>query len=632
MESSNLQVLKQYWGHDGFRPLQEDIINSVYEGNDTLALLPTGGGKSICYQVPGIRLGGLTIVISPLIALMLDQVEALKKKGIKALVVHSGMTHEQIDITLDNAAYGDFKFLYIAPERIKTEMFKMRVGKMPIKLIAVDEAHCISQWGYDFRPAYREILKLRELLPEVPVIALTATATEKVSDDICQQLQLKDVAVFRSSYLRSNLIYKVEKTARKEAALERILKPNVSSIVYTRSRLLCKQLHNKLNDLGYNTCYYHAGLAFEVRSKIQADWIAGNKNVIVATNAFGMGIDKADVRQVIHMSTPDNLEAYVQEAGRAGRDGELSEAILLVTTNESLEARKKIIESYPPKTIISNIYLALCNHFRIAMGVGIDEVFAIRPLEFCKKYNFKLATFYHAIGLLQSNNYLTLSEGFSKPSTVHFKVEGKVLYDFQIRHNKLDNIIKLILRHHGGAFDKPVRINESKIAKALNISIVNVENQLKELVKYEIIDYKPKNILPTIRFEQDRINEQFLRLDPDTYENRLSDDTARLNAIVNYYQNDQCRQQSILSYFGEDGEKCGICDVCDPKERAARTMTAKTLPDKIKEVLNQEVMTIDELIKMLPEEKGIDVVQYVRKSADEGIISYADGMKLIWNK
>lgn len=632
MESGNLQVLKQYWGHDGFRPLQEDIINSVYEGNDTLALLPTGGGKSICYQVPGLRLGGLTIVISPLIALMLDQADALKRKGIKALVVHSGMTHEQIDISLDNAVYGDFKFLYIAPERIKTDMFKMRVTKMPVNLIAVDEAHCISQWGYDFRPAYREIIKLRELLPNTPIIALTATATEKVSADICTQLQLKNQKIFKASYLRSNLVYKVVNTERKEAELERLLKPNVSSIIYTRSRLMCKQLHTKLSDLGYNSCYYHAGLTFETRSKIQAEWISGEKNVIVATNAFGMGIDKPNVRQVIHMSTPENLEAYVQEAGRAGRDGHLSEAILLVTSGESLEARKKIFESYPDKKLISNVYLALCNHFRIAMGVGLDEIFTVRPLEFCKKYNFNVASFYHAIRILQANNYLSMSDGFAIPSTIHFKVEGKVLYEFQMRHEQFDPIIKLILRHYGGAFDKAVRIQESKIAKALNISIQQLEERLHKMAQYEIIDYNPKSILPTIRFEQDRINEQFLRLDPDTYENRLTEDTARLNAFINYYESDQCRQQMILNYFGEKGKACGVCDTCDPKEKAVNKISAKNLPDKIKEILNKEVMTIDELIQILPEEKGIDIVQFVRKSADEGIISYVEGMKLIWNK
>ena len=621
-----LDTLKSHWGYDNFRPLQSEIIASVLSGKDTLALLPTGGGKSICYQVPGIMLDGITIVISPLIALMTDQFDQLKKRGIKSIMIHGGLTQNEIDGLLDNAVYGDYKFLFVSPERLKTELFLARVRQMPVALIAVDEAHCISQWGYDFRPAYLEIGELRDLIPSVPVIALTATATNKVIDDIQEKMRFSDASVFRGSYFRANLSLQVEQTEDKKRLLTELLKKNESAIVYTRSRRLTKELSDYLQKHGINSDFYHAGLHTDQRNKRQEAWINGSTDVIVCTNAFGMGIDKPDVRHVIHYSPPDSLEAYVQEAGRAGRDGKQALATLLIGVNDGDDLEEKVHDSYPDRPTIKRIYLALFNHFRIPMGAGKDEVFRFRPLEFCKTRNIAPVDLYNTLRILESNNYLYLSEGLRSPSTIRVIMTSRTLYNFQISHPHFESLIKVLLRGYTGVFDKDTKISEFELSRKIEKPLAWIKKSLHVLHKLEVIHYQESSDLPTIRIGLDRQNEEYLRFDPETYENRKAQALERVQSMRRYFESSVCRNRIMLSYFDEESSNCNICDNC--VETAFQNGSLESVLDVLKGYLRSGRLHVDDLVGRIGETDKKVIIQAIKTGVDEGLFGYDPDGKL----
>ncbi|HZX75422.1 MAG TPA: ATP-dependent DNA helicase RecQ, partial [Cyclobacteriaceae bacterium] len=477
------EILKQYWGYDHFRPSQAEIIQAVLEKKDVLALLPTGGGKSVCFQVPALIMEGVCIVITPLIALMEDQVGQLKRRGVSAVAVHSGMSHSQIDITIDNCVYGKIKFLYLSPERLQTEMFTERVKKMTVSLVAVDEAHCISQWGYDFRPPYLKIAELRELIQDVPFIAVTASATKVVKEDIIQKLELLKPEIFQQSFARENLSFVVRKTEKKEKQLLTILKKVAgSSIVYVRSRKATQELAKMLNQAGVSAIFYHAGLTYKERSERQEEWIKNISRVIVATNAFGMGIDKPDVRTVAHMDLPENLEAYYQEAGRAGRDGKRSYAVVLFHEVDVLSLQSKVQQAQPTLEYLNKIYQSLANYFHLAVGSSQGESYDFDLDDFSKRFSFKSVTVYAALKKLEEAGLIQLNEGFYRPSRVHLLVDKKRLYEFQIANEKFDPLIKSLLRLYGATlFADFVNISENQISSSLKWADRQTREGLQQL-------------------------------------------------------------------------------------------------------------------------------------------------------
>ncbi|HOO10614.1 MAG TPA: ATP-dependent DNA helicase RecQ, partial [Cyclobacteriaceae bacterium] len=457
-------ILRQYWGYDRFRPPQEDIINHVLAGKDTLALLPTGGGKSICFQVPALLMEGVCLVVTPLIALMEDQVGQLRGRGIEAIAVHSGMGRSEIDVALDNCAYGKIKFLYLSPERIQTEMFQARIQKVPVCLIAVDEAHCISHWGYDFRPSYLLISDLREWKPDVPVMALTATATKKVREDIVDKLALRNPGIYAKGYARENLSFVARKTENKEKQLLRVVqKVKGAAIVYVRSRRAAEKLSEWLTRNGVDATFYHAGLDYRQRNEHQRRWVEGEARVVVATNAFGMGIDKANVRTVVHMDIPETLEAYYQEAGRAGRDGKRSYAVVVYHPIDVKAVREKVGQSQPDAEVLKNTYQALSNYLQLAEGSAMGESFNFDLSAFCDRFGLKPITTFAALKKLEEQGFIQLNEGFHRPSKVHFLVGKKKLYEFQVANGHFDQLIKGLLRLYGGElFSSYVSVSEQQ--------------------------------------------------------------------------------------------------------------------------------------------------------------------------
>jgi ATP-dependent DNA helicase RecQ len=567
-------ILKKYWGYNQFRPLQEDIINSVINGNDTLALLPTGGGKSICFQVPALYLNGICIVISPLIALMKDQVENLNKRGIKALAITSSLNKREIDIAFDNCVYGDTKFLYLSPERLLTDLAQARLKKMKVGLIAVDEAHCISQWGYDFRPPYLELKKLRELFPNVPVIALTATATSKVVDDIQDKLDFKTKNVLKKSFERGNLGYHVRYSENKINDLITVLKKSQgSNIVFTRNRKQTEEIAQNLLKTGISATFYHAGLKPEERSYSQKIWIDNQVKSMVATNAFGMGIDKPDVRLVIHAGIPDSLEAYFQEAGRAGRDEQKSNALIYYNDNDILELKNSIEVNFPPKEEIQRIYQALSNYLQLAIGAGQNQTYAFDLNDFCMQYNIKGYLAYNCIKILEKQGHLILSEAFFQPSKLMFSVDNRTLYNYQAQNPKMDPFIRLLLRSYGGLFEGFVKISETELARRINLSPKTITNYLNLLSKDKIIYYQAQSDLPYITFCEGRLDVKELRLSKEAYYQRKEEYRERIEKVIYYLTSSNiCRTKLLLDYFGEDYQKdCGVCDVCVYKVRKMRS-------------------------------------------------------------
>jgi ATP-dependent DNA helicase RecQ len=563
------QILTRYWGYSDFRPLQLDIIESVAAGKDTLGLMPTGGGKSITFQVYSLSCDGICIVVTPLIALMKDQVEGLKRKGIKALAVHSGMSAREIALTLDNAVWGNYKFLYVSPERLNSDRFLERLKQMNVNLIAVDEAHCISQWGYDFRPSYLNIANARELFPDVKILALTATATPKVANDIQNKLNFKEKNLLKMSFYRENLSYLVRHVENKTAyLLDTLKKSKGSGVIYVRNRKATREIAEELKKNGISADYYHAGLHNSIRSARQDAWLNGKTRVIVATNAFGMGIDKPDVRYVIHIDAPDSLEAYYQEAGRAGRDGRKSAAVLLFNNADATKLKKYVSVAFPEKERIKNIYDSLCNYFQIAEGYGKGQVHEFSLQGFAQTYKYQQTMVYNSLKILQRQGYLEFTEEVDNPSRVYFTVERDELYRFQVANSKVDDFIRLILRSYTGLFNGYVSVDEELLSLRSGLTREQVYNFLKHLRQSKVIDYVPKSQTPFVFFCKERINIDRLQITSENYDVRKKDYTERIDAVLEYAtSSSKCRSRILLSYFGEtDATPCGTCDVCKTRK------------------------------------------------------------------
>jgi ATP-dependent DNA helicase RecQ len=562
------EVLKQYWSYDSFRPQQEEIVQSVLDGHDALVLLPTGGGKSICFQVPTLVKEGLCVVISPLIALMKDQVRNLRTKGITAFAIYSGMSRKDVISTFKLAATGNCRFLYVSPERLETDLFKEFLPALHVTLIAVDEAHCISQWGYDFRPPYLRIAEIRNELPGVPVLALTASATPTIREDICQKLKMIAPRIFIQSFLRPNLSFSAHNTSSVlNKMLDILHRLEGCSIIYCRNRRRTKEISDLLNMHGISADYYHAGQTQEDRNDKQERWMKNKVRVIVCTNAFGMGIDKPDVRLVIHAEVPDNLENYYQEAGRAGRDGKKSYAVLLYNEEmlEELDTAHK--HQYPSLDYIRKIYQGLANYLQVPLGT--EQVrYAIDLNDFLKKFSFQSKPAQAALQVLQQEGFIALNDPVFTPATLYFITTRDQLNQFEAEYPALDPLIKTLLRTYAGIYDQPIAIYEKMLASLLKWELEQVIKGLYELHKFRIVDYNPQKETPQIYFSQPRRKSADIRIDEKSYAFRKEQFVKRIRGILDYVQTAGCRSISIAGYFGEKGaENCGICDNCVKKEK-----------------------------------------------------------------
>ena len=590
-------VLRQYWGYESFRPMQEQIIRSVMGGRDTLALMPTGGGKSLTYQVPALAQDGLCIVITPLIALMKDQVDNLRRRGISAIAVHSGLSPRQIDIALDNCVYGDVKFLYIAPERLATEVFRLRVQRMKVSLLAVDEAHCISQWGYDFRPSYLRIAEVRRLIPDTPILALTASATKLVENDIIEKLSLDEPAILRSSFARDNLSYSVRAVDDKNEQLMRIIS-NVpgSGIIYVRTREGAEKIASWLQDQGVSADYYHGGLPNAERSLRQEDWTQGRTRIMVATNAFGMGIDKSDVRFVIHYTMCDSLESYYQEAGRAGRDGARSYAVLLTSPDDEVRVTKRFECEFPPLEDIKSIYEKICNYVQVAIGDGLQSSFLFNIHDFASREHIFTGKIQSALKILQQNGYMTLIEEMENPARIMFCVGRDDLYKIRVERNDLDHFLRTILRMYNGVFTEFRAIDECEIASVSGYKLEHVKELLKRLWQMRIIRYVPSNRSPMIFFDEERLPTADLYIAPETYRLRKEMMHERFSKMLDYATNEErCRSRILSEYFGDtEAKDCGICDVCLARRKMEKS--GKSLQSQILEKLSGRELSVRDLV------------------------------------
>lgn len=612
------KILKRYWGFDSFRPMQERIIRSVLDGHDTLALLPTGGGKSLTYQVPAMAREGLCIVVTPLIALMKDQVDRLRSLNIRAVAVHSGLSQRQIDIALDNCVYGDVKFLYIAPERLGTDIFRLRVQRMNVCLLAVDEAHCISQWGYDFRPSYLRIAEIRKLIPDVPVLALTASATARVAEDIMERLEFGSPNILRGSFARSNLSYAVRHVEDKNEQLLRIIN-NVpgSGIVYVRLREGAEKVAAFLRDEGIEADYYHGGLPNAERAQRQEAWTCGRTRVMVATNAFGMGIDKPDVRFVVHYTMCDSLESYYQEAGRAGRDGRRSYAVLLVSPDDLQRVNSRIDNEFPPLDQIKQIYEKICSYLRVAIGDGLQSSFVFNIHDFCAREHIYTGKVQSALKILQQNGYLTLTDEMENPARIMFCVSRDDLYKIRVERNDLDHFLRTILRMYNGVFTEFRTIDENEIATVSGYTVEKVKELFKRLWQMRIIRYIPSNRSPMIFFDEERLPTEDIYIAPETYRLRKEMLHERFEKMAEYASNDvECRSRMLSDYFGDTGaEDCGICDICLARRKRKRTDDA--LCERICTELGSRPATIRDLAAKIGGDPQ-PVIDAVQRLHEEG--------------
>ncbi len=613
--------------------MQEDIIASVLKHQDTLALLPTGGGKSVCFQVPALLMEGMCLVISPLIALMKDQVEGLKRKGIAAVAIHSGMSRAEIDRLLDNCIHEHVKILYVSPERLQTELFIARVKQMKVSLVAVDEAHCISQWGYDFRPPYLQITTLRELMPNVPVIALTATATQQVKDDIIDKLAFRNgFEVFQRTFARDNISFVVRKAEHKEKKLLEVLqKVSGPAIVYVRSRKGTVELAELLIKKNISATVYHAGLTFQQRTEHQDDWIKGRSRVMVATNAFGMGIDKPDVRTVVHMDLPENLESYYQEAGRAGRDGNRSYAVCVWHESDIASLEAKVKQAHPEVSYLKTIYQGLANYFQLAEGSGEGESYEFDLHEFSERFSLHVQEVYGALKKLEEEGLIQFNESFYSPSHLSFQMDRAALYEFQIANEKFDPIIKMLLRLYGAQlFGDFMKITESQLAKGLKLPMEELKAELRHLHELKVLIYQPVIDSPQVTFVLSRQDVDRLPLNFERLKVRKKLAEEKMEAMTNFVTSThRCRMQLILDYFDEQSwEPCGRCDVCVAKRKKENQVEAKELQHEILMTLAAGPLTSEELeTKLSPRDTEL-FVDIIRELVDGGNIEYDEVWKL----
>ena len=626
--SSYKQILKKYWGYDDFRGIQHDIIESIGNGHDTLGLMPTGGGKSITFQVPAMAMEGVCIVITPLIALMKDQVQHLHQLGIRAEAIYSGLQHNDILRILENCVFGGIKLLYVSPERLSSELFQTKLRHMRVSFITVDEAHCISQWGYDFRPSYLEIAKIRDIHPTAPVLALTATATPDVVDDIQERLHFQQKCVFRMSFERKNLTYIVSKTADKQNELIRLFNLyEGSAIVYVRSRRHAREIAEHLSEAGFSATFYHAGLDHAQKDERQRDWQHDRTRIMVATNAFGMGIDKPDVRLVVHYESPDSLEAYLQEAGRAGRDGQPARAILLYNNNDHAKLEKRIADTFPEKDYIRQVYEHLAYYYQIATGDGFGIAREFNIEEFCMRFHHFPIRVHSALQLLQRAGYLEYNEEADNQARVRFLVSREELYRLEQVSPDEERVIISLLRNYGGLFADYGYIDESIVAQQAGLTPPQTYDVLKALSQRHLLHFIPRRNVPYIRYIQRREDAEHIQLPREVYEDRLKQYSKRIQAMLHYAQSeDQCRSRQLLAYFGETtAQNCNQCDIClsKPKhEKDIRQQILSLLADK-------KPHHITELVRLPYSSKDIDAA--LTYLVQEEYILQQEGMLTLGN-
>ncbi len=622
------EILKQYWGYDNFRDLQEEIITSIGEGKDTLGLMPTGGGKSITFQVPALTKDGLCLVITPLIALMKDQVQNLRKRGIKALAIYSGMTRQEIIIALENCIFGNYKFLYISPERLDTEIFRIKLTKIKVSMITVDESHCISQWGYDFRPAYLKIADIRQLLPNVPILALTATATPEVVKDIQVRLHFKQENVFSMSFERKNLAYIVRKTENKTGELLHILNyiPG-SAIIYARNRRRTKEITELLNRESITADFYHAGLDNATKDVRQQRWQNGESRVMVATNAFGMGIDKPDVRLVVHLDLPDSLEAYFQEAGRGGRDGKKAYAVILYAKSDKATLNKRIPDTFPDKDYIKQVYEHLQYYYQMAMGDGQDCIREFNIEDFCRKFKYFPVPVDSALKILTQAGYLEYTDEQDNASRLLFTIRRDELYKLHKLGEEADKLIQIILRSYTGLFTDYTFINEDSIAVRSGLTRQKVYDILIRLSKSHIVDYIPHKKTPYIIYTRERVSLAQLQIPDNVYEDRKERYKNRIKAMIDYVTTDTvCRSRMLLRYFGEKNDhNCGICDTCLSRHHEKGNISQNELKEAILTLVEQKPCTPANISDHIREDKE-SVADCIRELLEDGDLKSENGI------
>jgi ATP-dependent DNA helicase RecQ len=628
------ETLQKYWGYSDFRPLQEEIIHSIFQGRDTLGLMPTGGGKSITFQLPAMIKEGICLVVTPLIALMKDQVANLKSRDIKALAIYSGMTFDEITVALDNCIYGDYKFLYCSPERLGTDIFRDRITRMKVSFIVVDEAHCISQWGYDFRPSYLRIEDLRKLLPDASVMALTATATPDVVEDIQEKLQFREKNVFRTSYERPNLAYVVREVEDKQKFLLKAIESvKGSGIVYARNRAKTKEIAQFLMKNGISADFYHAGLSDELRANRQDNWMRGQVRVMVSTNAFGMGIDKPDVRFVIHLDLPDALESYFQEAGRAGRDGRKAYALLLYNNSDKLSLERRVASNFPEKETIRRVYHALGTYFQIPVGSGKSMAYDFNLQNFCVQYKFYPLIAFNCLKFLEREGLIELTDEINLPSMAYFPVSRDELYRFQVANEQFDVFLKVLLRSYTGLFSGFVGIDEEMLANRSKLSRDAVYQFLMKMQSMKIIKYIPRRTNPVVIYTEERLDEHSLQISRENYSLRKARYIDRMEHVIHYASsNNRCRSVRLLEYFGErNARECGQCDVCELNlKKPDLENEVKQLEFKIKNILLKAPLPMEVLVESVSEafheDKTIEIIRWLMDSGDiylkEGLLCW----------